>query len=230
MSCNEGLDIGGVEKSPLDMLIDLGLVEEIVPAVDNDVNITNELFVEIVSVEESEPAQKNIKKGLKDKVSSCKTISGYACFVQSGKAELRKINPSSKLNMVLLNDKWKKELSDVERKLFKDIATGYKHSYSKPLTKKDVKEVIKVKKLPKVKVKKVPVNDVHTNRMFVDEYENIDLEVEELYDRNKKLLELICERKLSVLKHSHEIELKISSETKCKSRFKTLSKLHDKCH
>jgi hypothetical protein len=158
------------------------------------------------------------------------TISGYAFFVKHERAELDKINTKLKLNMIEINDKWKR-LPENDKKIFLETAKNYKHSNPKTVRVPEVKQkVTKPKRL--TSRKKVLVEKVKclTNMEFVDAFENIELKVNELEGRNKKLSQLIFETKMIILQRSHELHLKDDSEALYKARHQRLLTLHEKCH
>ena len=235
------------EKSPLDMLLEMGLVETLVEASeqtdDSDlININTEpnetIFTAnpvktfaLKTLSDNEDNSKDINSKFVEKSVSrprkVKFMSGYAYFFQHEKSELKKRNPKDKLNIKMTIEKWKNFSRD-EKKVYKDIATKYKSSGFNPVPVP--KE--KVKKLkPKVKTSKLHIAkvDILNNREFVDKFEDISSRNEKVSDKNKLLLELISEKKLSILKNSHELQKRKDSEAEYKARFQKLSVVHEKC-
>eukprot|EP00092_Neocalanus_flemingeri_P107506 GFUD01137979.1.p1 GENE.GFUD01137979.1~~GFUD01137979.1.p1 ORF type:complete len:253 (+),score=78.14 GFUD01137979.1:41-799(+) len=240
---------GESAKSPLDMLIELGLVElpeeaskEINDEPDDDI-VTENSFVKPISIDDvqvivaensivddvhlvdsttSEPVEVILKVN-KSKV----TTSGYACFLHYEKEELKKIDPKGRLNMVVTYEKWK-NFSEAEKEIFENIASDYKSSSLKPIcvskvTKNVTKPALKIKK------NKMYCESGLTNREFVDKFEDFDLKTEKLSERNKKLSEIISGKKISILKNSLTLRERNESEAKYKDRYQRLLSLHGKC-
>eukprot|EP00092_Neocalanus_flemingeri_P083249 GFUD01104458.1.p1 GENE.GFUD01104458.1~~GFUD01104458.1.p1 ORF type:complete len:292 (-),score=87.47 GFUD01104458.1:40-915(-) len=260
------------EKSPLDLLIELGLVEvpkepsekinieprdEIVVSnpsmktisiediqlidmfsenveviISENLSELNSSSVNTVSGEDFllvDPTSEAIKVISEENVGKVKAFtSGYAYFVHLQRAELDKVSTKSMLNMVLINEKWK-NLSQAE----KDIYNNDVRDYKLPKAKKSVTQhAPKVKKnhAPKVKKNSSYCESVLTNREFVDKFEAVDLKTEKFSDRNKKVSELISEKKSSILKNSLEIQQRKDSEAKYKDRYQRLFSLHGHCN
>ena len=222
------------EKSPLDMLLEMGLVETLVEAseqTDDSDLIDNNTEPNEAFFGDNGDNEKDNNSELVEKIVShprkVKFMSGYAYFFQHEKSELKKRNPKDKLNIKMTIEKWKNFSRD-EKKVYKDIATKYKSSGFNPVPVP--KE--KVKKLkPKVKTSKPHIAKVEilNNREFVDKFEDISSRNEKVSDKNKLLLELISEKKLSILKNSHELQKRKDSEAEYKARFQKLSVVHEKC-
>ena len=204
-------------------------------------NLTNE-DIEIVNAE-PEPKSSVNKKESTRKGKACalskklpengkaKTVSGYAFFVQHNKSELDKTDKNLKLNMKEINKKWK-ELAEESREIFNKAAKESKlsESNSKAIAEVEPKIKKKIKKAPTKRKKTVKEEEILTNVKFVKEFEDVQEKITQLEERNKRLVKLISETKLSFMQKSHELQLKNDNEAQYKIRYQRLYHLHEKCH
>ena len=227
-------------KSPLDMLIDMGMVETLEASEHMDYSdltniniepseiILNNVIDEVEHLKDNQ--SESTEKIVKNYHNKVKFMSSYTCFMQHEKLELKKKNPKGKLNSKLINEKWT-NFSQDERKVYDDIASEYKSSGINPFPapKVKVKSKLKPKHKPKVLKSHIAKEMMLTNREFVDKFEDLASKTEIVAEKNKKLLELISVKKLSILKNSCELQKKIDSEADYKARFQKLLILHEKC-
>ena len=239
-------------KSPLDMLLEMGLVE---PLEEVSEEATEQIEDTDLIHNNTEPSETIITPS-SVKTSTLKTLSdnedhsednneliekivghprkvkfmsGYAYFFHHEKSELKRRNPKGKLNTKMVIEKWK-NFSQDEKNVYNDMATKYKSSGFKPISVPKVKEKANKPK-PKVKKSKSHIEKVKvlTNREFVDKFEDISSRNEIVSEKNRVLLKLICKKKLSILTSSHELQKRKDSEADYKARFQKLSIVHEKC-
>ena len=228
-------------KSPLDMLIDMGMVETLEVASEQmdysyltNINtepsetVLNNPIDEVYNLKENN--SESVEKIVSNYPSKVKFMSSYAFFMKHEKLELKKKDPKGKINSKLINEKWA-NLSQLERKVYSDMASEYKSTGNNPFPLPKVKVKSEPKSKPKVNESKCPAAKeiILTNREFVDKFEDISIKTEIVAEKNKKLLELISVKKLSILKNSHEMQKRNDSEADYRSRFQKLSALHEKC-